>query len=262
MSGVEMKHYIGIDIGSTCTKLAVFDEEKNLVITEVMPTGWSSVDTAETIKCNLKEKGIDVSENPVVATGYGRISVPYADKTITEITCHVAGAAWIYNMENGAVIDIGGQDTKVILVEDSMVKDFIMNDKCSAGTGRFLEIMANTMALRPDELCELARTGGNTTISSMCTVFAESEVISLVGAGEKKENIAYAVVNSIVEKVVSQSSRLNLSGKSICLTGGLCQCDYIVEALSDKLGNPIASDPKGRYAGAIGAARKSFSIKK
>lgn len=137
-----------------------------------------------------------------------------------------------------------------------------MNDKCSAGTGRFLEIMSNTMALRPDELCELARQGGGTTISSMCTVFAESEVISLVGAGEKKENIAYAVVNSIIEKVVSQSSRLKITDESICLTGGLCECSYIVEALSSKLNTEVQAEPKGRFAGAIGAAISAFRINK
>lgn len=109
-----------------------------------------------------------------------------------------------------AVVDIGGQDTKIILLENGTVKDFAMNDKCSAGTGRFLEVMANTMALKPDEVCELARKGSGVTISSMCTVFAESEVISLIGQGEKKENIAYAVVHSIADKVASQCKKLNV----------------------------------------------------
>ncbi len=247
-------NYIGIDIGSTCAKLAVLDENRELILKSVQPTGWSSVDTAESIRQKLSAEGIDVEQSGCVATGYGRISVPYADRMITEITCHARGAMWIHDVSNIVVIDIGGQDTKIIRIEESRVKDFVMNDKCSAGTGRFLEVMANTMALRPDEICELARQGGGTTISSMCTVFAESEVISLVGRGEKKENIAFAVVESIVNKVVSQSSRLNVRDEAVCLTGGLCECAYLRENLSEKLNCDVKASPMGRYAGAIGAA--------
>ena len=247
-------HYIGIDIGSTCAKLAVLNEQRELILRSVQPTGWSSVDTAESIRRKLAAEGIDVEQSRCVATGYGRISVPYADKMVTEITCHARGAMWIYRVNDIVVIDIGGQDTKIIRVEDGRVKDFVMNDKCSAGTGRFLEVMANTMALRPDEVCELARKGGGTVISSMCTVFAESEVISLIGRGEKKENIAYAVVESIVNKVVSQSSRLNVRDEPVCLTGGLCECGYLRESLSEKLNSSVQASPDGRFAGAVGAA--------
>ena len=134
------------------------------------------------------------------------------------------------------IIDIGGQDTKIICVEQGFVKDFMMNDKCSAGTGRFLEIMANTLSMRPNEMCELAREGSGVTISSMCTVFAESEVISLIGQGEKKENIAFAVVDSIVRKVAAQANRMSEDRPMLCLTGGLCECSYISEALTKELG--------------------------
>lgn len=248
------EYHIGIDIGSTCAKLAVLDENQNLIFKSVQPTGWSSVDTAESIRQKLLDEGIDAEQAPCVATGYGRISVPYADKMITEITCHARGAMWLHGGSELVVIDIGGQDTKIIRIEDGRVKDFVMNDKCSAGTGRFLEVMANTMALRPDEICELARQGGGTAISSMCTVFAESEVISLIGQGEKKENIAFAVVESIVNKVVSQSSRLDVRGAAVCLTGGLCECAYLRENLSEKLGCQVQAKPEGRFAGAVGAA--------
>ncbi len=247
-------HYVGIDIGSTCAKLAVFDENMRLVMKFVQPTGWSSVDTAASIRQRLLKEGIDVEQSRCVATGYGRISVPYADKMITEITCHAKGAMWIQKESDLVVIDIGGQDTKIIRTEAGRVKDFVMNDKCSAGTGRFLEVMANTMALRPDEVCELARQGGGTVISSMCTVFAESEVISLIGRGERKENIAFAVVESIVNKVVSQSSRLNVRDEAVYLTGGLCECEYLRENLSEKLNCDVQAGPMGRFAGAIGAA--------
>ena len=256
-----MKYFIGIDIGSTCTKTVVLDEQKQLVKSLLLPTGWSSVDTAETVKKTLAAEGFHIESCPVVATGYGRVSVPYADKTITEISCHAKGAMYLQNSENLLVIDIGGQDTKIICVENGLVKDFVMNDKCSAGTGRFLEVMANSMALRPDELCALAEFGGGVHISSLCTVFAESEVVSLVGRGEKKENIAYAVVDSIVKKVASQVSRIETERMSTCLTGGLCDCEYIRKALGKELHCEIQSQPNSRFAGAIGAALTAMSIK-
>lgn len=259
-------NYIGIDIGSTCAKTVVLDEGKNIIFKNIRPTGWSSVDTAEAIRIELCEKGYlsnaneDANSSRIVATGYGRISVPFSNKTVTEITCHAVGAAYIYNDTDFAVIDIGGQDTKIISVEYGMVKDFVMNDKCSAGTGRFLEIMAQNLSIGPAEICELARTGSGVKISSMCTVFAESEVISLIGRGESKENIAFGVVDSIAEKVASQCSRLTLSGKNIYLTGGLCECAYLKEVLSDKLKAAIASNPDSRYAGAIGAALTAIKL--
>ncbi|MDD7389243.1 MAG: acyl-CoA dehydratase activase [Lachnospiraceae bacterium] len=255
-------YYIGIDIGSTCAKLAVLDGDRELILKFVQPTGWSSVDTAQAIRDRLCENGINLENSPCVATGYGRVSVPYADKTVTEITCHAKGAVWIYGIRDGVIIDIGGQDTKVIRVENGMVKDFVMNDKCSAGTGRFLEVMASTMGLRPDEICELARSGNGITISSMCTVFAESEVISLIGRGEPRENIAYAVVDSIGTKVVSQGSRLHVGNEKVYLTGGLCDCGYMQEVLSEKLNCPVETDSNGRYAGAIGAALCACRLRK
>ena len=256
-----MKYNIGIDIGSTCAKTVVMNQDKNILHRLLQPTGWSSVETAEAIHDKLSELGVDWNDAAVVATGYGRISVPYADKCVTEITCHGRGACHAFQSDDVTVIDIGGQDTKLICVEDGMVKDFIMNDKCSAGTGRFLEIMANTLGVKLDELCELASHGGGVSISSMCTVFAESEVISLIGRGEKKENIAYAVVDSIVKKVASQAGRLTL-GKTVCLTGGLCEFAYLCESLGKKLNVKVNTDPDGRYAGAIGAALSAMNIRK
>lgn len=256
-----MKYNIGIDIGSTCAKTVVMDENKQILHRLLQPTGWSSLDTAQAIHDKLEELGIHFEEAAVVATGYGRISVPYADKTVTEITCHGQGACYVHGIRNLTVIDIGGQDTKLIQVEDGMVKDFIMNDKCSAGTGRFLEVMANTLGLRPDALCELAAQGGGTSISSMCTVFAESEVISLIGRGEKKENIAFAVVDSIVKKVGSQAGRMAVQG-DVCLTGGLCEFTYLRDSLSRHMNKEVHANPDGRYAGAIGAALSAARIRK
>ena len=256
-----MRYYIGIDIGSTSTKTAVLDENDNPILLFVQPTGWSSVDTAEAVRLRLKAEGYDTENCPVVATGYGRVSVPFADKTVTEITCHAKGAIQIYGSENLTTIDIGGQDTKVIRVANARVMDFVMNDKCSAGTGRFLEVMANTMGVGIDTMCDMAAQGSGVSISSMCTVFAESEVISLIGRGEKRENIAFAVVDSIVRKVTSQVSHVDLSD-AVCLTGGLCECEYIRISLGKALKREISAHKNGRYAGAIGAALAAKTIRK
>ena len=254
-----MKHFVGIDIGSTCAKTIVLDESLRICHRILLPTGWSSVETAQTILGKLRELGV-ADTMKTVATGYGRISVPFADKRVTEITCHGKGASWLHQQQNLTVVDIGGQDTKIICVQNGMVKDFVMNDKCSAGTGRFIEVMANLLGVTPDELCQMAARGSDTTISSMCTVFAESEVISLIGQGESKENIAFAVVDSIVTKVVSQAGRLRMETGGLCLTGGLCECAYICRRLSEMLGQPVMALPDGRYAGAIGAALCAASL--
>ncbi len=251
---------IGIDIGSTSAKAVVLNREKKILLTLLLPTGWSSVETALLLEQQLQERGYSPEKYPCVATGYGRVSVPYARKTITEITCHGRGAVHLFGRDTMTVIDIGGQDTKIISVQDGAVQDFVMNDKCSAGTGRFLEVMANSLGLRPDELCDMARQGSGISISSMCTVFAESEVISLIGRGEKRENIAYGVVDSVVRKVAAQAGRLTRTTDAVCLTGGLCQCDYIRKALSENLGREVVTCENGRYAGAIGAAISGMKL--
>lgn len=257
-----MKYAIGIDIGSTSAKTIVLDEDRKIWRRLLRPTGWSSVDTAEEIWKELETLGVELEESTVVATGYGRVSIPYADKCVTEITCHGKGASWLYRADPLTVIDIGGQDTKIIQVRDGMVGDFVMNDKCSAGTGRFLEVMANTLSVRPLELCQMAARGGGASISSMCTVFAESEVISLIGRGEPRENIAFAVVDSIVKKVASQAGRLRMDEGTVCLTGGLCEIPYLLDSLSRELNAPVVSCPDGRYAGALGAALTASAMKK
>lgn len=254
-----MEYFIGIDIGSTCAKTVVTDGAGAILHRLLQPTGWSSVDTAADIRARLEALGVRPDHSAVVATGYGRVSVPYADKCVTEITCHAKGACRVYDRRSLTVVDIGGQDTKIIRVENGAVSDFLMNDKCSAGTGRFLEVMANTLSVRPEELCTLAARGGHTSISSMCTVFAESEVISLIGRGETRENIAYAVVDSIIKKVCSQTGRLPPDGVA-CLTGGLCEFEYLRASLSRALGVPVLAQPDGRYAGAIGAALSARAL--
>lgn len=249
-----MKPYrIGIDIGSTSAKTVVLSED-GIACKFVQPTGWSSIKTAEEIRSQLEDKGFSPDKEICVATGYGRISVPYAGRTVTEITCHARGASWLYGEPDLVIIDIGGQDTKLIRTEAGQPRDFLMNDKCSAGTGRFLEIMGGSLGLGPAEICELAREGSNTHISSLCTVFAESEIVSLIGKGEPRENIAFAILDSITEKVAAQAGRFANAQEAFCLTGGLCECPNLVTSLSEKLKRPLQACPDARYAGAVGAA--------
>lgn len=254
-------YFTGIDIGSSSAKVVVLDENNSIVEKLVMPTGWSSLETANSIKEKLAQTDIEYAGSKLVATGYGRVSVPYADKTVSEITCHGKGAAYLFNAKDCTVIDIGGQDTKIISIAKGKIVDFIMNDKCSAGTGRFLEIMANTLGVSLSEMFDLASTGSGISISSMCTVFAESEVISLIGSGQPKKNIAYGVVESIINKVISLCSKHASSNTSFYLTGGLCESNYIIESLSKKLESTVVSSPLGRYAGAVGAALIAKSLK-
>lgn len=244
-------YYIGIDIGSTASKVAVIGDKE---IQFVLPTGWSSKETTQTIRERLKEDGIDVaSENTkVVATGYGRVAVDFADHVITEITCHARGGRMMAGDDCG-IIDVGGQDTKVILVENGVVQDFLMNDKCSAGTGKFLEIMANRLGVTLQELFDMAQAGTVLPISSLCTVFAESEVINYIGEGRKREDIAAGVVDSVAAKVAQLSQRKVLPS-NVILTGGLSHSEYFTKILSQKIGRKVQPTVQGRYAGALGAA--------
>ncbi len=244
-------YYVGIDIGSTASKVAVRgDKQYNFVL----PTGWSSKETCQIIKEKLFDDGIDVMTDDVkvVATGYGRVAVDFADYVVTEITCHARGGRE-WGSENCAIIDVGGQDTKTIIVKDGMVQDFLMNDKCSAGTGKFLEIMANRLGVTLQELFDMADRGTVLPISSLCTVFAESEVINYIGEGRSREDIAAGVVDSVATKVAQLAQRKELPDEVI-LTGGLSSSEYFVKILSEKVNRNVKLTENGRYAGAIGAA--------
>lgn len=243
-------YQVGVDIGSSAAKVAVIEND-TVIKTLLLSTGFNSRETADVIYEKLASAGITKDNAKYVATGYGRISVPYADNTVTEITCHGKGANFLFQ-ENGTVIDVGGQDTKAISLMKGRVMKFIMNDKCSAGTGKFLEIMTNRLGLTQSELSEMAKKGQPITISSMCTVFAESEVISLIGKGTPREDIAFGVIESVVKKVCSLTAQV--PADQYFLTGGLCEDAYFLERLSIALDAPVKSTSLARYAGAIGAA--------
>lgn len=243
-------YQVGIDMGSSATKTVLMDGEE-LLGSWMQPTGYSTLETAQQIFKMLEKQGITKENAKFAATGYGRISIPYADEVITEITCHGKGAYYLFQ-EDGTVIDVGGQDTKGILQRKGRVFKFLMNDKCSAGTGKFLEIMTNRLGVSLDQMAELASQGHETTISSMCTVFAESEVISLIGNGTNREDIANGVIASVVTKVAQLIS--GVENEQYFLTGGLCGNEYFRRQLEKKLGKPVKTNSHGRFAGAIGAA--------
>lgn len=246
-------NYIGIDIGSTAAKVAALDGDGTRCF--VLPTGWSSKETARDIELRLNQAGMDVRDKTIVrvaSTGYGRQAVEYADDVITEITCHGRGGVYLAGGDC-TVIDVGGQDTKVICMKNGVVTDFLMNDKCAAGTGKFVEVMANRLNVELDELFSLAERGTVLPISSLCTVFAESEIISFIGEGRKREDIAAGIVDSVAAKVAGMCAKHGISDRVI-LTGGLSRNRFFVRTLGEKINRKILMHPDGLYAGAIGAA--------
>ena len=217
----------------------------------VLPTGWNGRETARQIHGILQEKGYTKNMR-CIATGYGRVSVDYADKVITEITCHGKGG-WSLFERDGTIVDIGGQDTKVIHIQDGQVTDFLMNDKCAAGTGKFIEVMANRLGTDLKEFYAEAENGTPVSISAMCTVFAESEVIGHIGEGKPREDIAAGVIDSVAARVSNLVTRFGIKGE-LFLTGGLCDIPYFIHILSQKTNRMVLTHPMARSAGALGAA--------
>ena len=258
---MEEKYFAGIDIGSTASKTVVLSQGR-LAGAFTLPTGWNGKETARQVYEELERRGY-AGHMRCGATGYGRICVEYADKVVTEITCHGRGA-WALFQRNCTTVDIGGQDTKLIRIEDGQVKDFLMNDKCAAGTGKFVEVMATRLGVSLEELYALSEKGKPLDISAMCTVFAESEVIGHIGAGEKREDIAAGIVDSAAARVSQQIRRFGVQG-DLVLTGGLSLSPYFIRLLSEKTGQKVLSHPFSRYEGALGAAlieavKKSISM--
>jgi len=252
---------LGIDIGSISTKAAVLNEA-GLVRTKVVLTGYNAEMAASRIYTEvLAEAGLAPSSiGRVVATGYGRKSCSQADKTFTEIMCHAAGA-WYLCPDVRGIIDIGGQDSKAILLDDGgKVANFVMNDKCAAGTGRFLEVMARALEVDLDAFGALSLQARNPSkISSLCTVFAESEVISLIAKGENRENIIAGIHEAISSRVLAMARRIGLTGL-IMMTGGVAKNIGVVRALEAALGHAIAVSEHAQVNGAIGAACLAMAL--
>ena len=246
---------VGIDIGSITAKAAVWHEGE-IIGTTVIETGYHA-ETAGNLVFEevLKETGADRGEvERVYSTGYGRSSVKFADKAVTEILCHGAGAHFS-NPEVRLIVDIGGQDSKALVVDqDGKVKDFVMNDKCAAGTGRFLEVMARALKVELDQLGPVSLTSeAPAKISSICTVFAESEVISLISKGESRANIIAGIHDSVASRVSALAKRVGLK-KPVMMTGGVAKNIGVVKALERKLEADIQVLETAQVNGAIGAA--------
>lgn len=243
----------GIDMGSTATKAVLF--ENKILASTVIPTGWNPKEAGvKALEILMKDTGIKREQiHRIIATGYGRISLPFADKKVTEITCHAKGAAFMFPGTR-TVIDIGGQDSKVIsLGEQGNVINFMMNDKCAAGTGRFLQVMSGLLDMNLDELGEAASKGKLIEINSMCTVFAETEVIGLLAGQVTKEEIAGGIIKSIAKRVQGLIGRIGCR-EEITFTGGVAQNKEICQLLAEELGISFNIPEKPQIAGALGAA--------
>ena len=251
-----MDYAIGIDIGSTCAKTAVLAADGSFALLSARPTGWSSVDTAESIRADLEAAHFSPEACPCVATGYGRVAVPYAGKSITEITCHGAGAAFLCPGCD-TVIDIGGQDSKVILLDPAggQVKDFLMNDKCAAGTGRFLEMTMSRVGSDITSIDTFVEGAEPVTINSMCAVFAESEIIGLLAQETPPGSIALGCIYSICRRTAIFAQKLAPENPKVFFSGGLAQSQVVREVLARYLGvESVTAHPLCQYNGAIGAA--------
>ncbi len=244
----------GIDIGSVAAK-AVILEHSVIVGQGVLPTGWNAREAGEqalekACACaNLSRAALTC----IVGTGYGRISLPFARRVVTEITCHALGAVHLFP-QTGTVLDIGGQDSKVIAVEaDGSVQDFMMNDKCAAGTGRFLQVVAGILDMDMDALGNAADRGEPVSISSMCAVFAETEIIGLLAKGVAPEAIAAGVFLSIARRMRALAGRIPMRGQCT-FTGGLAASPAFARILEQELGLAVNVPPCPQLTGALGAA--------
>lgn len=247
----------GIDIGSTGTKVVLFDGEVRG--SAMVPTGWDPK-AAGMAAFHHALAGAGIAEGAVhtiVGTGYGRVSLPIFDRKVTEITCHARGAYHLFP-DTGTVVDIGGQDSKVIALDgEGRVADFIMNDKCAAGTGRFLQVMAGVLDVSLEELGFIAAGADPVPISSMCTVFAESEIIGLLARGTDKGRIAAGIFEGIARRIQGLAGRVPLSDR-VTFSGGVALNPEICRAIGAGLGVTMQVPPAPQFVGALGAALLGF----
>ena len=254
--GENAMYVLGIDSGSTSTNAVIMDRDRKIKAFSVVRTGAKSgVSAQKALDEVLQRAGLareDISW--IVSTGYGRVSIEFADENVTEISCHGKGAHY-FNPKIRTILDIGGQDSKAIhLNEKGEVKDFVMNDKCAAGTGRFLEMIARTLEVSLDELGAIALTSAEKIeITSMCSVFAESEVISLIANNKEKADIADGVCHAIANKAFGLLRRVGLE-PDFMMTGGVAKNPGVVRAVEEKIGAKLYICEEPEIVGATGAA--------
>jgi predicted CoA-substrate-specific enzyme activase len=251
-----MAYAAGVDVGSTQTKAVIINEDRQIVSRALIDTGANVVLAAENAyKRALDSDGASEEEVEfVIGTGYGRYRVTFGNAQVTEISCHGRGAVHMFPGTR-TVVDMGGQDTKAIRVSPGgEIVDFCMNDKCAAGTGRFLGAAAAALDIPLDELGSTALEHARSVrISTTCTVFAESEVLSWLGKGKKIEDILWGVHQSIAGRSVGLLRRVGIE-EEVTFTGGVTKNIAMIEALQEKLGLKLNVSEESHYMGALGAA--------
>lgn len=248
----------GVDVGSMGTKAVLYDGA--LVDAVTIPTGWNSREAAERALGELlAPRGLSRGDlGHLVATGYGRGAVAEADARITEITCHALGAAHLFPKVR-FVLDIGGQDSKVIALDGAgRVTDFLMNDKCAAGTGRFLQVMAAHLEYELEDFSRLPDDLEPLAVSSMCTVFAESEVVGLLAGGADKAALALGLLDAVAGRACGMLAKLGVRD-AVAFTGGVSKSRNLAALLERRLGLPVLTSPHSQIAGALGAALAAFA---
>lgn len=247
--------FIGVDIGSAASKCVIINDASEVVAQTAIPSGTGTSGPQRAADKALEEAGIGMEQvSCVIATGYGRQTFKAADGRISELSCHAKGAVWILPTVR-TVIDIGGQDAKALSIsEGGKLTNFVMNDKCAAGTGRFLDVMARVLEVDIRMLAELdAKADGIVPISSTCTVFAESEVISQLAKNVPVTNIVAGIHQSAAARAASLMKRVGIT-EPVLMTGGVANNAGVVRALQRMLGVEIRTSPYSQTAGALGAA--------
>jgi len=248
------EYFAGIDIGSTMTKVIIINKTQ-IIASVIGNTGPEHRKLANRImeealaQAGLRLEGIKY----IVATGYGRINVPFADRQVTEISCHAKGVQSYFPTAK-TIIDVGGQDCKGIKLNNGRIIDFVMNDKCAAGAGRFIEMIAESLGIKLEDMGKLSLTAKNEiSIASTCTVFAEQEVITKLGEGTPLADIVAGIHKSITTRIVGLVNRIKIE-PDVVLTGGMARNIGLVSALETKLGYSVKIPPEPMLTGAIGAA--------
>ena len=248
--------FAGLDIGSTMTKALIAGDGGEILSSVIGPTGVEHRHLALTVMDEAIQKaGMTFQDlDFIVATGYGRINVPFADKQITEISCHARGIRAVFPTAR-IVIDIGGQDSKGIKIDAAgKVANFVMNDKCAAGTGRFLEVISETLGLRLTDLGNISEQAqGIVQISNLCTVFAEHEVTSRLAEGAGIPEIVAGLHDSIASRVVNMVRHLKIE-RDVVVTGGGAKNRGLVKAIAGRVGFDVLTPPEPFITGALGAA--------
>jgi predicted CoA-substrate-specific enzyme activase len=248
-------YFAGVDIGSTMTKVVLLDESGNLLSVIKGPTGPEYRQLAnEVMRQALEQASLQIDDiSYIVATGYGRLNVPFADRQITELSCHARGVSSLFPNVRTA-IDIGGQDAKCMKIANGKLTNFVMNDKCAAGTGRFLEVTAATLGIRLEDMGDISlKATKKIQISNLCTIFAQQEVVALLSQGEKTENILAALHDALASRVAALARRLGIE-PDLVLTGGVAKNTGMVRAMKESLGCEILVPEEPLITGALGAA--------